>query len=73
MPRQPLNLTVFEFAVAHGFQPISSDIPIEQAVERVMRELRLNRSAAENCVLDPQREELEQFFWKRFNQRPSTL
>lgn len=68
----PLSSIVLEFAKANGFQPVSTDESLEQSITRVMKQFNMDREDAELWINEQQREELEEFYWKRFQQRPST-
>lgn len=68
---QPLSPIVVEFAKANGYREPASDESFDQIVVRTMKQFSLDREDAEVMVLDDQRDELEDFFFKRFKQPPS--
>ena len=68
---QPISPIVLEFAKANGYREPSTDESFEHIVARTMNQYQLDREDAEVLVLDDQRDEIEDFFFKRFGQPTS--
>ena len=60
---------VLKFAKSAGYKEPSSDESFEQVVARTMKLHGLDKEDAEVMVCDDQRDEIDDFFFKRFNAR----